>query len=270
MTDLAHDRKNELSARQADFGDQLVGHLEPVRSAIALSSARFLWCGLSAFLIALVVLTFGPLRAGILDELLSSPRLALELALGSLAAITSITAGLELGVPGTVARRRLCAVPLVLFAGWTLVVAYDLIGAIVVDGSTTASAMRPHCFVETMLVSIPPAAAALYLVQSRIVFVPGGSGLLAGAAAATLPALWMEMACMSESLHALKFHLSPILVMGAISALLARRLASGRRLVMDSERGFRPIGNPVRMRGTREACDPFCFKCRGSRADRGR
>jgi hypothetical protein len=33
------------------------------------------------------------------------------------------------------------------------------------------------------------------------------------------------MACMSESLHSLKFHLFPVLVMGAISALLARRLA---------------------------------------------
>jgi hypothetical protein len=81
--------------------------------------------------------------------------------------------------------------------------------------------MRRLCFLETMGVSLPSAAAALYLLNGRILFAPGFAGLLTGAAAAALPTLWMELACMSEPIHALKFHLSPILMIGIITAQLA-------------------------------------------------
>ena len=83
--------------------------------------------------------------------------------------------------------------------------------------------MRAHCFLETLLVSLPSATAALYLMHGRILFAPSLTGLMTGAAAAAVPALWMELACITEPAHALKFHLSPILMIGVITALLAYR-----------------------------------------------
>jgi hypothetical protein len=46
---------------------------------------------------------------------------------------------------------------------------------------------------------------------------------MTGAAAAAVPALWMELACRTEPAHARRFHLSPILMLGVVTALLGNR-----------------------------------------------
>ena len=203
---------------RTDFVDALVQDLEPIRRARPWAQALFVWCGFSWFLVAVVILTIGPLRPGIVAEVLASPRLTFELAIGLFAGIAAIAGGLELGVPGSPAPPRLWSAPLLLFAAWVLVILFEWIH----PGSAPAStAMRAHCFLQTMLVSLPPATAALYLLHGRILFDTGRAGLLAGSAAAAIPALWMELSCMTEPMHALQFHLSPILLVGGVTALLA-------------------------------------------------
>jgi len=206
---------------QTDFVEALICDLEPVRRARPWSHAMFIWCGLSWCLVGGVILTIGPLREGITGELLASPRLALELAIGIIAGIAAIAAGLELGVPGSPATPRLSSAPLLLFAAWVLIILFEFVNPI---GEPPSSAMRAHCFLQTMLVSLPSATMALYLLQGRILFDTGRAGLLVGTAAAAVPALWMELSCMNEPMHALQFHLSPILLIGAITALIAHRL----------------------------------------------
>jgi hypothetical protein len=206
---------------QREFIEALAADLEPVRGARPWSHAMFIWCGFSWCLVGAVVLSIGPLREGILDELLASPRLALELAIGIMAGIAAIAAGLELGVPGSPAPPRLWSPPVLLFTAWVAVILFEWIYPI---GLAPSTSMRGHCFLQTMLVSLPSATVALYLLHGRILFKAGRAGLLAGTAAAAIPALWMEFSCMTEPMHALQFHLSPILLIGVVTAFLAHRL----------------------------------------------
>ena len=81
-----------------------------------------------------------------------------------------------------------------------------------------------HCFIETLLVSLPPFSVALYLLRGRILFARAGAGLLVGMAAAAIPALWMHVTCMIEPLHVLTFHLSPVLIIGLLGAIVAHRV----------------------------------------------
>jgi hypothetical protein len=206
---------------QSDFVDALVADLERVRPAMPWSRAILVWVLMSWTIVGGVLLASGPLRSDLIAELLGSPGFVLELALGFAAGLTAIGAGLELGVPGAPSPLRLCTPPALLFCSWTLAVAYGLIDP---GGPTTIEGIRVHCFVEILTVSLPPVTLAFYLLRGRVIFAQARAGLLVGAAAAALPALWMQLACVTEPSHVLKFHLSPILILGVLGALLARRI----------------------------------------------
>jgi len=57
---------------------------------------------------------------------------------------------------------------------------------------------------------------------------PRGTAVAAAAAAAALPAILMQFACMLDPVHALTHHVTPILVLAAAGALVGR-LALVRR-----------------------------------------
>jgi len=89
--------------------------------------AMLSWCLVSWVIVGGATLAGGPLREGILAELMGSPRLALEFALGFGAGLAAIWAGLELGVPGAPCALRLWTPPVLLFGAWTLAIGYGLI-----------------------------------------------------------------------------------------------------------------------------------------------
>jgi hypothetical protein len=204
-----------------DLIDALVADLEPVRPAMPWRQAMFAWCVISWVVVGAAILASGPVREGLLGELIGSPRFALELVLGFAAGLAAIWTGLEFGVPGARSGPRLLAPPLMLLSGWTLVIVYGLMHP---SDAATMDGKRVHCFIETLLVSLPPFSVALYLLRGRILFARAGAGLLVGAAAAAIPALWMQVACRIEPLHVLTFHLSPVLIIGLLGAILAHRV----------------------------------------------
>lgn len=204
-----------------DFVDALVADLEPVRPTAPWLHVMLAWCLVSWIIVGGAILASGPLRAGIVSELMGSPRFALELALGFAAGLAAIWAGLELGVPGAPSGPRLWTPPLLLFGAWTLAVGYELIDP---SGPPRIDGMRVHCFMETLLVSLPPYTMALFFLRGRIAYAQTRTGLLVGAAAAAIPALWMHVACRAEPTHVLSFHLPPILIIGALGALVAHRV----------------------------------------------
>ena len=205
----------------SDVIDALVADLDPVRPATPWRQAMFAWCVISWVVVGAAVLAGGPVRDDLLGELIESPRFALEIALGFAAGLAAIWTGLEFGVPGAPSGPRLWAPPLLLFCGWTLAIGYGLIHP---GNAATMDGRRVHCFIETLLVSLPPFSAALYLLRGRVLFARAGAGLLVGAAAAAIPALWMHVACTIEPLHVLMFHLSPVLIIGLLGASLAHRV----------------------------------------------
>lgn len=181
----------------------------------------FAWCVISWFVVGAAILASGPVRDDLLGELIRSPRFALELTLGFAAGLAAIWTGLEFGVPGARSGPRSWAPPLLLFCCWTLAIGYGLIHP---NNAATMNGKRVHCFIETLLVSLPPFSVALYLLRGRILFARAGAGLLIGMAAAAIPALWMHVACMIEPLHVLTFHLSPVLIIGLLGAIVAHRV----------------------------------------------
>jgi uncharacterized membrane protein YdbT with pleckstrin-like domain len=48
---------------------------------------------------------------------------------------------------------------------------------------------------------------------------PRATAAAAGAAAAAIPAILMQLACMYDPLHALSYHLTPVLMVAALGAL---------------------------------------------------
>jgi hypothetical protein len=206
-----------------DFTEALVADLRPVRPAMPWSHAIFIWSAASAAMVSVAILARAPLREGLAGDLLESPRFALELILGMIAAVAAIWAGLELGVPGAPRALRLWTPPLLLFSGWTLAIGYGFTSPSL---EPTMLGKREHCFIEATLLALPSFALALHLLRERVAFAHSRTGLLAGAAAAAIPAVWMQAACMYEPMHALKFHLSPILIVGAFGALVAQRVLS--------------------------------------------
>lgn len=208
---------------QPDLVDALVADLRPVRPAAPWLRAMLSWCLVSWAIVGGAILMGGPLRDGVVADLMTSPRFAVELALGFAAGLAGIWAGLELGVPGAPSAQRLWTPPLLLFGAWILTICYGLIQP---SGPSTMDGRRAHCFLQTLLVSLPPYSIALYFLRGRIVHAQTRSGILVGTAAAAIPALWMYVACQTEPLHVLMFHLSPILIVGVLGAVVADRTLS--------------------------------------------
>lgn len=197
--------------------DSLVEDLAPVRVARSWRSAVLLWLGLSWVFVTSAVLLTGPLRTSAASVFTQSPSALLEFALGLAAGLTAIIAGLEMGVPGTPHTRRLFVLPAVLMAGWVGMIVYAMSNP---SFEVSMLGKREHCFIESMVFATPPYFLALWLLRERMPQFQAGAVLLTGAAAGAIPALWMQLACMNDPLHALQFHLTPILATAVAGALI--------------------------------------------------
>lgn len=208
-----------------DFIEALVDDLTPVQPAPGGLRSLVVWSVLCWGFVSAFVLLGGPIREGALASALDSPRFMLELAIAIGTGLTALVAALELGVPGTPARLRLGVLPLLLLSGW-LVLALLALEHPVVPPSMAGK--RPHCFVQSIGLALPPGLLAFGLLRRRVALAGPAAGLrvglLAGVAASAIPAFWMQLACMYDPLHALQFHLSPIAVFATAGALIAARL----------------------------------------------
>ena len=79
---------------------------------------------------------------------------------------------------------------------------------------------RETCAREVLILAAPPLVVALWLVRRAAPLARVWTGALAGAAAAAVPGLIMQLACMYEPAHILTYHLAPIAVAAFLGALL--------------------------------------------------
>ena len=80
---------------------------------------------------------------------------------------------------------------------------------------------REHCVVETFLFALPPACLALLLSRRFFPLRPVYSAFLFCLAAAMLPALYMQLACMYVPAHILQMHILPGLLVTMAGTLCA-------------------------------------------------
>jgi hypothetical protein len=209
---------------QSPFLDALVADLQPVQPALAWGWVVLAWSALAGGFLVAAVLTSGSLRVGALDDL-TRAGFALELTLGLATAVALLAAGLEIDVPGRPSRTRLLTPAVILalaWVGWTLA-GHELID-LLEHPEISVVGKRKDCFVEGLAMSLLPGALALWSLRRRAWGAGWASGALVGMAAGALPATTMQLACMYAPDHALRFHLSPVLIAAGVGAILAMLL----------------------------------------------
>ncbi len=193
--------------------DQLAGDLQPVKPvARRLGAGALLWLGLSAIYVMLATALMGPLRPGAFDQLLAHPRFLLECSLGVLALVILAQAAFRSAVPGGLSRRWVF-IAAGLTLAWLLNYPFGLISPAL---EPSMLGKRPHCYLETLILALPPAMAAVYWQHRLFPLRPLQSAAAAGLAAGMIPALYMQVACMYAPGHILMWHILP----GALVAIL--------------------------------------------------
>jgi hypothetical protein len=206
--------------------DQLVDELEPVSRPPSIGASVLGW-GLAswAMVVVLVKLT-GPLRGGALEQLFAEPRFLFECLIGASLGLVAMAGALGIATPGRGKSAHLMRPGMILLGGWVAAYLYGLVSPAL---APSEAGHRSYCFAETLLFALPPLALALVLLRRRAALEPGLASGLAAVAAASLPALAMQLACMYDPIHTLSMHLPPVIVLGATAALLGRPLL-GRAL----------------------------------------
>jgi hypothetical protein len=198
--------------------DSLVRDLAPVTRLLRPLPAAFVWwLSAWAFVIAITLAT-GPMRPGFGAQLATVPRFALECLVGLAASFVAVWGALEVAVPGPRSVWRRTAAAASLLGLW--LVAYG-IGTWVPAIEPSMLGKREGCFYQTLVFAVPPFLVGLWLLRRRVVLDRVWAGAWLGAAAAGIPALIMQVACMYDPLHILSAHLLPVLLVGGLGAVSA-------------------------------------------------
>jgi hypothetical protein len=212
--------------------DDLVGDLKPVESPGRIAKPVMLWLALATVYSVIIVFVTGPIREGSLQHLIELPLFAGEslLAVGSIVLATIAT--LRLALPGRNGPgQELMRVALML-AAW---VAVYVVGLWYPVHPVSTLGARNACIWQVLVFSLPSLAVLLYVARRQYPLWPRTTGLLAGIAAAAIPAELMQFGCMYDPAHILTHHMSPILLAGIIGAILGP-IALHRRAVVPRRR----------------------------------
>jgi hypothetical protein len=191
--------------------------LQPVRPPPSVAIMALIWLAASVGFIIGITAWFGPIRATALTQLATEPRFLLETALGAVAIAFTALMAFRTAVPGAATRRAvLIGIGLILLwlANYLLGLAYPAL-------EPSMLGKRDHCFVETLLFAAPPACLALLLSRRFYPLRPVYSTSLFCLAAAMLPALYMQIACMYVPAHILQMHILPGLLVTLAGTLCA-------------------------------------------------
>jgi hypothetical protein len=202
---------------RADLVRELADGLRPVRRPLSPLALAFLWLGGTWSFVVTVTLTTGDVRPGAFAQLAASPRFAGEMLLGLLAGVVAIYSATDLGIPRPTAPWRRIALATLMMAGWVGSYVYGLW-----DPTLEPSMLgkRPGCNFEVLLFAAPPAVAAAWIVRRSLPLARVWTGGIMAAAAAAVPALFMQLACMYDPAHILSHHLAPVALAAVAGGLL--------------------------------------------------
>ena len=199
--------------------------LQPVRPPLSADSTALLWLAASVGFVIGITAWFGPIRANALSQLATEPRFLLETVFGAIAIAFTAVLAFRTAVPGAASRRGvLLGLGLILLwlANYVLDLAYPAL-------EPSMLGKREHCVVETFMFALPPVCLALLLSRRFYPLRPVHSAALFCLAAALLPALYMQIACMYAPAHILQMHILPALLVTLCGTLCAWGWARLRR-----------------------------------------
>jgi hypothetical protein len=175
------------------------------------------WFALSAIYVVAVTQLFGPIRSNAIAQLGTEPRFALETLLGVVAILWFSLLAFRSAIPAALSRK-FTAAGLVLMALW---LAQYVIGLVSPALEPSSLGNRHHCYIETMVYSLPVILAGLFFVRRLYPLRPVRTAMSISLVAGMLPALYMQLACMYEPTHILAFHILPGLLMVGVGAGIA-------------------------------------------------
>ena len=195
----------------------LSSKLEPVSPPPNINRLAIAWFVLSAIYVVAVTQLFGPIRSNAITQLGTEPRFALETLLGVAAILWFSLLAFRSAIPAALSRQFAVA-GLVLMALW---LAQYVIGLVSPALEPSSLGKRHHCYIETMVYSLPVILAGLFFVRRLYPLRPVRTAMSISLVAGMLPALYMQLACMYEPTHILAFHILPGLLMVGVGAGIA-------------------------------------------------
>jgi len=210
--------------RETFIRDLVTGHrpVRPLASPLPRTIGWFLLTLVANIVIMTLVQRFRPGFAG---QLVSAPRLLIEVAGG----LFSVAALAYLVLAGTIPGER---VPRGVRVGIAVLV-FVFVGSIaiaLVDPSPEPSLLGARAACDLEVLCYGGASMIFLLLVARkgyLRFSPGRS-LAFGVIAGLIPATLMQIACLYDPWHALSYHYGPILLLTLIGAFLSKLLASRR------------------------------------------
>jgi len=211
--------------RTEDLIVELASRVEPVRPLPSPAVRTVGWLIVAAACAAAGMAAFG-LRHGLGDLARSTEFLATAF-IAIAAVLFGSFAALVLAVPGAERSPALRGSTLALVALWFVL----LVTAIVRGGEGfSAIADWPVCFLRVLLISLVPAWLLVVMVRRAAPLSLAWTAALAAMAALSTGAIAIQFICpFTDPGHALLGHLGPVILLGAVGALMAPRFLSNPR-----------------------------------------
>ena len=207
--------------------DRLVSDLTPVAAPPRPWRDVGVWLVLAWASTLLLTVLMGPFRAGAAAEWLASSRFQLETVVVALASVVTGALVARAAIPARGSARSPLLAALLLLGAWALLLAW---AHAVPPFPLDMTGKRAACVLEVLADAALPCALGLWWLRRRYaVLAPGLVGAALGLAAGAIPAIVMQLACVYEPTHALRFHLGPVVICGLLGAVLGRVVLARRR-----------------------------------------
>jgi hypothetical protein len=206
-----------IEMRRQQLIEDLAADLTPVRSPGRTARVTALWLVAAMFYTTIIIFVSGPMRPGGFGNLIAYPMFGVETLIAAVSIVALAIATLRSAIPspGHPLLRIAPAIGLSLL--W---LAFYVVGLWQPAHPVSTLGVRDHCILQGLFFGVPNMALMLYYARSLMPLSPRLTGALAGAAAAAIPAAWMQLACMYMPSHILSHHLPPIIELAVAGALL--------------------------------------------------
>ncbi len=216
MRDVGPTRSERIAALVAD----LTPGFGPPRAARDAS----IWLLFSWSSALALIWLLGPFRTGALAQWVSSPRFQLETVVVVLVSVAGGGLAALAAIPARTSARRALAIVLALLLGWAGLLVWALVDPPFAAGM---EGKRAACVLEVVIDAALPYALGLWWLKRRYaVLSPALTGAVLGLAAGAAPAILMQLACVYEAGHGLRFHLGPLVACAIAGAAIARWTAA--------------------------------------------
>lgn len=176
-----------------------------------------IWLVVSIGYVSMMILLLGPLRTGVAAQLELPSRFSTEMLFGGAALVFWAIAALAESIPGRY-RRWPIRLSWFFFIAWLL---HFVVGYVSPSLEPSMLGKREHCALEAYLYSLPPTLLMYWMQRRRFPLKPIRAAVYGAVAAALLPALAMQVACMYEPTHILQNHVFPILVLASVVGVVS-------------------------------------------------